>query len=47
MVLCGTKNDSSVASLEEPFDAPLFLRVHVAKLTLKLNKFKKQELRLQ
>ncbi len=28
MVLCGTKNDSSTASLEEPFEAPLFLRVY-------------------
>ncbi len=27
MVLCGTKNGSSMASLEEPFEAPLFLRV--------------------
>ncbi len=27
MVLCGTKNGSSIASLEEPFEAPLFLRV--------------------
>ncbi len=26
MVLCGTKNGSSMASLEEPFEAPLFLR---------------------
>ncbi len=29
MVLCGTKNGSSMASLEEPFEAPLFLRVYV------------------
>ncbi len=28
MVLCGTKNGSSMASLEEPFEAPLFLRVY-------------------
>ncbi len=27
MVLCGTKNGSSMASLEETFEAPLFLRV--------------------
>ncbi len=27
MVLCGTKHGSSMASLEEPFEAPLFLRV--------------------
>ncbi len=27
MVLCGTKNGSSMASLEEPFEAPIFLRV--------------------
>ncbi len=27
VVLCGTKNGSSMASLEEPFEAPLFLRV--------------------
>jgi len=25
---CGTKNGSSMASLEEPFEAPLFLRVY-------------------
>ncbi len=25
MVLCGTKNGSSMASLEEPFEAPLFV----------------------
>ncbi len=30
MVLCGTKNGSSMASLEEPFEAPLFLRVYIA-----------------
>ncbi len=29
MVLCGTKNGFSMASLEEPFEAPLFLRVCV------------------
>ncbi len=29
MVLCGTKNGSSMASLEEPFEAPLFLRVYL------------------
>ncbi len=29
MVLCGTKNGSSMASLEEPFEAPLFLRVYI------------------
>ncbi len=28
MVLYGTKNVSSMASLEEPFEAPLFLRVY-------------------
>ncbi len=28
MVLCGTKNGSSMASLEEPIEAPLFLRVY-------------------
>ncbi len=28
MVLCGTKNGSSMASLEEPFEAPVFLRVY-------------------
>ncbi len=28
MVLCGTKNGYSMASLEEPFEAPLFLRVY-------------------
>ncbi len=28
MVLCGTKNGSYMASLEEPFEAPLFLRVY-------------------
>ncbi len=28
MVLCGTKNGSSMASLEETFEAPLFLRVY-------------------
>ncbi len=28
MVLCGTKNGSSMASLEEPFEALLFLRVN-------------------
>ncbi len=28
MFLCGTKNSYSVASLEEPFEAPLFLRVY-------------------
>ncbi len=33
MVLCGTKNGSSMASLEEPFEAPLFLRVYCFKLT--------------
>jgi len=27
MILCGTRNGSSMASLEEPFEAPLFLRV--------------------
>ncbi len=27
MVLCGTNNGSSTASLEEPFEAPLLLRV--------------------
>ncbi len=25
MVLCGTKNGSSMASLKKPFEAPLFL----------------------
>ncbi len=29
MVLCETKNGSSIASLEEPFEAPLFLRMYV------------------
>ncbi len=29
MVLCGTKNGSSMASLEETFEAPLFLRVYI------------------
>ncbi len=29
MVLCGTKNGSSMASLEEPFEAHLFLRVYI------------------
>ncbi len=29
MILCGTKTGSSMASLEEPFEAPLFLRVYV------------------
>ncbi len=33
MVLCGTKNGSSMASLEEPFVAPLFLRVQTAAFT--------------
>ncbi len=28
MVLCGTKKGYSMASLEEPFEAPLFLRVY-------------------
>ncbi len=28
MVLCGPKNASSMASLEEPFEASLFLRVY-------------------
>ncbi len=28
MGLCGTKNGSSMASFEEPFEAPLFLRVY-------------------
>ena len=28
MVLCGTKNGSSMASLQEPSEAPLFLRVY-------------------
>ncbi len=32
MVLYGTKNGSSMASLEEPFEAPLFLRVYLNKL---------------
>ncbi len=27
MFLCGTENGSSMALLEEPFEAPLFLRV--------------------
>ncbi len=31
MVLCGTKNGSSMASLEEPFEAPLFLSVYTCK----------------
>ncbi len=31
MVLCGTKNGYSMASLEEPFEAPLFLRVYTEK----------------
>ncbi len=34
MVLCGTKNGSSMASLEEPFEAPLFLRVYIYFLKL-------------
>ncbi len=29
MLLCGTKNGSSMASLEEAFEAPLFLREYV------------------
>ncbi len=29
MFLCGTKSGSSMASLEEPFEAPLFLRVYI------------------
>ncbi len=33
MVLCGTKNVSSMASLEETFEAPLFLRVQGIKYT--------------
>ncbi len=32
MVLCGTKTGSSMASLEEPFEAPLFLRVSMTVL---------------
>ncbi len=28
MILCGTKNGSSMASLEEAFEAPLFLRLY-------------------
>ncbi len=28
MVLCGAKNGYSMASIEEPFEAPLFLRVY-------------------
>ncbi len=28
MVLCGTKNGSSMASFKETFEAPLFLRVY-------------------
>ncbi len=32
MVLCGTKNGYSMASLEEPFEAPLFLRVYTEKI---------------
>ncbi len=28
LILCGTKNGSSMASLEEPFEAPLFLRAN-------------------
>ncbi len=31
MVLYGTKNGSSMASLEAPFEAPLFLRVYIWK----------------
>uniref|UniRef100_A0A672SIX7 Cytochrome b-c1 complex subunit 1, mitochondrial-like n=1 Tax=Sinocyclocheilus grahami TaxID=75366 RepID=A0A672SIX7_SINGR len=31
MVLCGTKNGSYMESLEEPFEAPLFLRVYISK----------------
>ncbi len=34
MVFCGTKNGSSMASLEETFEAPLFLRVYLALITL-------------
>ncbi len=37
MVLCGTKNGSSMASLEEPFEAPLFLRVYLYS-TIQYNK---------
>ncbi len=29
MVIYGTKNGSSMASLEETFEAPLFLRVYI------------------
>ncbi len=35
MVLCGTKNVSSMASLEEPFEAHLFLRVYSTKYSQK------------
>ncbi len=35
MVLCGTKNGSSMASLEEPFEAPLFLRVYLVQMFIK------------
>ncbi len=38
MILCGTKNGSSMASLEEPFEAPLFLRVYGRQLDA-LNEF--------
>ncbi len=33
MVLCGEKNGSSMAPLEEPFEAPLFLRVCLRSLS--------------
>ncbi len=33
MVLCGTKNGSSMASFEEPFEAPLFLGVYSSSIS--------------
>ncbi len=32
MALCGTKNSSSMASLEEPFEAPIFKSVGVYRI---------------
>ncbi len=39
MALCGTKNVSSMASLEEPFEAPLFLRVYLKQTNVNLEAF--------
>ncbi len=37
MILCGTKNCYFVASLEAPFEAPLFLRVYLIYAVWPLN----------